>query len=234
MAFKTIGAVCKRALELAQCDEVTFLPTSRQYYNLALDAVSRAYDWPYFRLVAPNVPIITGQRAYDLPDDYKRSDTCYFIDPNGNYREIFIKSKYEWDSYQKKVNTYGDPQVAYIDIGAQQIVFDNSPSASGNRNYSLTYFRNPIEADDQGGDDGNNVDFESPIYLVYEIAAMLLDFNDDQRADGWHMKANQLLNNLKMNSYDEDSNSVNELSHAKFRPGRRPGRGASGWGMSDY
>jgi hypothetical protein len=222
--------VCKRALELGQCDEVTFLPTARQYYNLILDQASRAFDWPYFRLVAANVAMVPGVREYDVPTDYKRSDTCYFVDTNGNRREILIKSKYEWDTYQKQTAASGQPQVAYIDLDQRKIVFDNSPSQTGFY-YSLTYFRNPVEADDAGGNDADDVDFESPLYLIQEIAAMLLDFNDDERADGWHAKAMQTLNQLKLNSEDEDSDPKVELAHGKFRPGRRPGRGGAGWGV---
>ncbi len=227
-SFKTIGAVCQRAMELAQCDEVTFFPTARQYYNFSLDQASRAYDWPYFRLEAAQVPFVPGTRAYALPADYKRSDTVYFVNASGIRREILVKSKYEFDTYVKQASASGEPQVAYIDIGAQEIVFDNSPSNTG-YTYLLTYFRNPVEIDENGGDDSDTVDFELPLYLVYEIAAMLLDFDDDQRADGWHARATKLLNDGKINSYDNDSDSRVELAHSKFRPGRRPGRGGAGW-----
>lgn len=230
MAFKTIGDVCKRALELGQLDEVSFLPTARQYYNLTLDAVSRAYDWPYFRKVNPDENLIPGTRSYDVPDDYKRSDTIYLIDQNNNRKEILVMSKYRFDAIQRKVGAAGNPRAAYIDLGERKIVFDQVPSVGG-LSFSLTYFRNPIEADDQGGNDDDEIDFESAIYLIQEMTAMCWDFQDDDRAERYRGLALQTLAGLKMNSYDEDADSVVELSHACFRPGRRNNNGGFGSGF---
>ncbi len=228
MAFKTIGDVCKRALELGQLDEVSFLPTARQYYNLVLDDASRVYDWPYFRKVWADQALIPGQRTYDVPDDYKRSDTIYFKDQNGNRKEVFVMAKYRFDSLQKRSDVQGIPQAAYVDLGSRQIVFDQVPS-DGGKFFQLTYFRDPVEADDQGGNDSDPIDFESPLYLIQEMTAMMWDFQDDDRADRYRALAMKTLAGLKMNSYDEDADSVLELSHTCFRPGRR-GNSNGGFG----
>ncbi len=231
MSIKQVGFVCNRALELAQLDSVSFSELARQHYNLVLDDVSRAYDWPYFRVVWADQAMIPGQKAYDLPANYKRSDTCYLFDNNRSIREIFIVSKYQFDASFVPDTARGDPGLAYIDLDARQIVFNNSPSVQ-TRAFRLTYFRNPVEVDDQGGDDSNDIDFESPTYIMQELAACLMDFRDDDRADAWHAKANATLGKIKMNSYDEDSDSKIELSHAVFKPGRGRGRrgGFGSWG----
>lgn len=223
---KTAGFIVQRAVELAQLDS-SFLTLARQYYNLVIEDSVSDFDFPYLRAVSADTPFVSGQVAYALPTDYSRSDTCYLKDGNGNRRAIIIMSKYRFDRMQ--VASYsGDPTKAYIDQLNQKIVFDAAPSGT-TRYYSLTYFQKQPDIDDQGGDDTVDCPIQSPQFVVYEIASMLLDYNDDERAQSFEQKAAKMLHDHKLNCFDEDNTPQIEFGPA-YKPGSRPTRGGgSGW-----
>ncbi len=223
MAYNTVGSVCNRAVELAQLDS-SFLKLSRQYYNLALNDQVTNYNFPYFRVQLTDTVFIPGQTAYDLPDDYSRSDTCYLVDGFGNRTPIIIMSKYRFDRIQSSPVS-GDPRAAYIDINNNQIVFNSSPNTT--RYYRLTYFRIPDEIDEEGGNDSDEIDFQNPMALIYLITANLMDYTDDQRAEGIMQKAEKMMRDNKLLSYDEDNQSIVELG-PNYRAGSRATRGGSG------
>lgn len=223
MAYNTVGGVVNRAIELGQLDS-SFLVLAREAYNLILNDETTSYDFPYYRTQASDVPLTSKTMA--LPVDYSRSDTCYLVDQNNNVSPIVIISKYRFDRMVNGSLT-GDPTMAYIDLSNRKIVFNSVPSA--NRTYRLTYFRLPAVVDESGGNDGDTVDFENPLTLVYLIAAYLLDYTDDERAPMIQQKADKMLRDNKLNSYDEDNNSIVELG-PNFRSGSRPIRGGGmGW-----
>lgn len=224
MAASTVGNCITRAVELAQLDS-SFLDLAREYYNMIMIDMSTSERLPYFRTQASDVPMIAGQVEYDLPDDWSRSDTCYLIDSNNNRKEIVIKSKYFFDRLQRPDVTSGDPRLAYVDISRKKIVFDASPSAA--RSFRLTYFRKAVEIDETGANDSDDIDFESPLFVTYKIAAMLMDYNDDTRAPQFDAEAEKILAKMKMFGYDEDNDSKIELAPS-FRPGRRPTRSGGG------
>lgn len=222
-SFKTVGFVINRAIELAQLDSSSsFQVLARQYYNMMMDNVVSNYDWPYFRVQNPDT-LFTGVKTYALPSDYSRSDTCFLIDQNGASSRVTIISKYRFDLLTSNPLS-GDPRLAYIDLGNKKIVFNAAPNTT--RYWRLTYFRHPLEIDDQGGNDGDLVDFEDITYPVCKVAAMLLDFTDDERAAQFHQKADQLEGKNKLMSYDEDNNSIVELG-PQYRQGARPSKGGS-------
>lgn len=225
MASNTVGFVCNRALELAQLDS-SFLSLSRQHYNMNLKNVSSNYDWPFYRVQNPDTVFISGQRSYALPVDYNRSDTCYLVNSSGQTSPIIIVSKYRFDRALIPT-TAGNPNVAYIDLTNQKIVFNSSPSGTF---YSrLTYFRDAVEVDEGGSDDATTIDYENPLFMVYKTAGTLLDYQDDQRAEAFHARADKILHDQKINSFDEDNDSVVELG-SRFRPGSRPSRSGGWWG----
>lgn len=226
MSFKTVGFVINRAIQLAQLDSSSdFLVLARQYYNLALDNVTSTYDWPLFRVQSPDTPF-TGVRSYNLPADYSRSDTCFLIDPNGNSTRITIISKYRFDLLSTSTLS-GDPRFAYIDLNNLKIFFNSAPTTT--RYWRLTYFRHTAEIDDQGADDTDLIDYDDPMFPTYKVAAMLLDYINDDRAQMFHSKADKILSDNKLLSLDEDNDSVMELA-PRFRQGSRPSRGGgSGW-----
>lgn len=227
-----IGSVCARALEIAQLDS-SFLTLARQYYNQVIHELSSDFDWPYFRKQASDVVLLAGQREYDLPTDYNRSDTCYLVDTNNNRRQIIIMSKTRFDQLGRSGTLTGDPRCAYIDLGRRKIVFDSSPSDS-TRYYRLTYFRQGVEVADNGtatgqySGDTSDIDFEHPPLVVTMITARLLDYTDDERAQYWYQKADKEMGDSKMNMNDEDDDSVMDLASSRFRSGRRPTRGGGG------
>jgi len=223
----TVGYVCSRALELSQLDS-GFNTLAHQYYNSVLRQVATDTDWPYYRIQGADVPLLAGQKVYDLPDDYNRSDTCYLIDQYNIKTAIIIVSKYKFDRLTSP-NVSGMPNIAYIDTQNNQIVFNTSVSQPCA--YQLTYFRQPIETDEGGADDAEVIDFQNPMYLIYKIAAMMMDYNDDERANDFHAKADALFHKDRLNSYDEDNDSTIELGPS-FRPGSRPSRSGYWWGFN--
>jgi hypothetical protein len=218
MASNTVGSVINRAIELAQLDS-GFLPLARQYYNLALNQAVTEYDWPYYRTQASDVAF-TGVTSYDLPTDYNRSDTCFLVDSNGGKTPITIISKYRFDKLVSG-SLNGSPSLAYIDLSNRKIIFNSAPD--GTKSYRLTYFRVPDEIDESGGDDSEVIDFENTMSLIYSIAAMLMDYSDDERAPMFQQKADMMLRGDKMNAADEDNDPRIELGPS-FRTGRRPTR----------
>jgi hypothetical protein len=222
-SFKTVGFVINRAIELAQLDSSSsFQVLARQYYNILMDDVVTGYDWPYFRIQNPDT-LFTNVKNYALPADYSRSDTCFLIDQNGAATRITIISKYRFDLMTGNPLN-GDPRFAYIDTHSQEIVFNACPNTT--RYWRLTYFRAPLEIDDQGGDDAEQIDFQDVNFVVNKLAAMLLDYTDDERAQVFHQRADQLEGKSKMSSYDEDNNSIVELG-PQYRQGMRPPKGGS-------
>lgn len=227
MAYNTVGGVVNRAIELAQLDS-GFLPLARQYYNLILNNQVTKFDWPYYRTQNSDVLFIAGQKAYDLPDRYTRSDTCFLVDSYGNTFPIVIRSKYQFDLLAYNQFS-GDPVMAYIDMHAKQIVFNSTPTAP--RYWRLTYFRQPDQIDESGGNDSDEIDFQAPLALIYLITAMLMDYTDDERASNFMAKAEKEIHDNKMDSFDEDNNSIVELG-PNYKQGTRPIRGgASGFGF---
>jgi len=222
-SFKTVGFVINRAIELAQLDSSSsFQVLARQYYNMVMDEIVSNFDYPYFRVQNPDT-LFTGVKNYDLPENYSRSDTCFLIDQNGSASRITIISKYRFDLMTGNPLN-GDPRFAYIDLGNQQIVFNACPNTT--RYWRLTYFRDPVEIDEQGGDDAEQIDFEDVTYPVTKITALLLDYTDDERAQIFHQKAAKIEGDIKMMSYDEDNNSIVELG-PQYRQGMRPPKGGS-------
>ena len=224
----SVGFVVNRAVELAQLDS-SFLPLARQYYNLILSDLSSSFNWPYFRVQNSNVLFISGQYKYNLPSDWSRSDTCYLVDSNNNRKELPIISKYRFDRLNRGGSNSGDPRMCYIDLSNKKIVFDSSPTDT--RYFEFTYFRKPEIVDESGADDAQEIDAESPMYMINKICAFLLDYNDDERAMAFHQKADSGLAKDKFVAWDEDNDSRIELG-VNFRPGRRPTRNSGGgfWG----
>lgn len=221
----TVGFIVNRAVELSQLDS-SFLPLARHYYNLIVDDLAISFNWPYYRVENPNIAFVSGQTKYDLPMDWVRSDTCYLIDQNNNRKELPIISKYRFDRLQNGGNSVGDPRCCYTDLSNKKIVFDFSPNSL--RYFQFTYFRHPILADESGGNDTDESDSESPMYVIYKICSMLLDYNDDERAPGFEQKASAILAKNKLFAWDEDNNSIIELG-TNYRPGRRPTRNSGGF-----
>lgn len=224
----TVGFVVNRAVELSQFDS-SFLPLARQYYNLIIHDLTVSFNWPYYRVQNPSVPFVSGQLSYNLPADWVRSDTCYLLDNNNNRKEIPIISKYRFDRLRRGGNGTGDPRVCYTDLSNKKVVFDYAPTDV--RYFEFTYFRTPEEVDESGADDANEIDAESPMYMIYKICGMLLDYNDDERAQPFYQKAEAILAKNKLFAWDEDNDSRIELG-VNFRPGRRPTRSSGGgfWG----
>ena len=227
MALNTIGYIANRAIEIAQLDS-GFLPLARQYINLCLNNQASTFDWPYFRTQATDVPF-TGGRAYALPTDYSRSDTCYLVDLNGGTRPITIISKYRFDKLISGI-LVSDPSIAFIDLSNRMINFNAAPLSG--KSYRLTYFRDPQEYDDQGGDDGEVLDFENIMAIIYDVTSMLMDYSDDERAPMFQQKADKEYMWAKMNGWDEDNDPRIELGPS-YKGGIRPSRGSFGgfWGL---
>jgi len=224
MSSSTVGNCVSRAVEIAQLDS-SFLPLARQYYNLVVSDLTISWNWPFYRVQDVDIVMIPGVTVYPLPTDWSRSDTCYTIDTNNNRKECPIISKYRFDRLQRPDNQVGDPRMCFTDLTNHKLHFDASPSAT--RTYRLTYFRKAIEVDESGANDADEVDAESPMYMIYKIAAMLMDYRDDERAPNFDQEAEKILAKNKMFSYDEDNDSRVELG-ISFRPGRRPTRSGGG------
>jgi hypothetical protein len=220
MASNTVTFVINRAIELAQLDS-SFLTLARNYYNLILKDLAGSTDFPYYRSEAAPVSFVAGQRSYDLPTDYNRSDTCYLVDISGNRRQIIIKAKYEFDQL-RGATINGDPNLAYIDNKNRLIVFNNVPSDSS-KSYVLTYHRSPEDIDTAGGNDSDEVDCENVMYLVYKLTSILMDYSDDERAMVFDQKAQKIFRDDQLNAWDEDNDSKLQLGPS-FRAGRRPMR----------
>jgi hypothetical protein len=220
----TVGFIVNRAVELAQLDS-SFLQLARQHYNLIIDDIAISFNWPFYRVQYPDVPFVAGKLSYDLPTDWVRSDTCYLIDQNNNRKELPIISKYRFDRLLRGGVGTGDPRVCYTDLTNRKLIFDFAPSSI--RAFQFTYFRHPETCDESGGDDAAESDCESPMYMINKICANLLDYNDDERAPGFHQKAEQILSKNKLFAWDEDNQSIVELG-VNYRPGRRPTRNSGG------
>jgi hypothetical protein len=133
-------------------------------------------------------------------------------------------SKYRFDRMNSSSYS-GDPVRAYIDLGLRKIVFNSAPNST--RYYALTYFRIPDEIDENGGNDSDQMDFENTQYMIYAVAGMLMDYNDDERASIFSQRADKMLHDDKMNQADEDNDPRIELGPS-FKAGRRSGNGG-GW-----
>lgn len=236
MAEGTVIDVVDKAIGLAQLD-LSFRPLARGYLNTILKNYSSNTNWPSYRLVQDDELFLSGQKEYDLPEDYSRSDDCYLVYNNSGTpqraSQILIVSP---TRFRQMANTAssGVPRLAYIDLNGRKIVFESAPT-NGTYSYSLAYFRQALNYDVNGGDDDDVLDFENPETIIQELAAWLMKYTDDERQPMQGQASKSSLRDTKINSFDEDDDSVTELATSKFRGGSRPprGGGGGGWWMGD-
>jgi hypothetical protein len=225
----TVLQVVDTALGIAQLDS-NFRPKARLYYNLSLREAVRDFDWPYFRRSAGNQNFLQGQTQYDLPEDYSRAETCYYISQNGQRgRQIKLLEPEMFDQLRvQDPSVIGVPRYGLIDRNNGKIVFECAPAEGG---FYFTYFRKAAEIDISGGNDNDAPDFEDETFLIQKITQWFFDYADDERYDRKSAEISKKLRDAKINVYDTDDNSVIQLNTFKFVPGRRPTRGGGGSGQ---
>lgn len=226
MSFTVIELV-NAALDDAQLDQSSqFQQLGRRYLKFILEDLPKKFDWPVYRIQAPAVALVGGTTTYNLPTDFVRSDTCYLYQSAQRGSEILIIEKSEFDRLLGPT-TNGTPGCAYIDTKNKQIVFDQSPQ--GQYSYVLTYFGRDIDIVVASTASDNLVPtFEDQLFLMKELTGMLMNYQDDERTQAQKGDARKTLADGKYNIIENSTSPNVELSHAAFRPGRRPTRGG-GW-----
>jgi hypothetical protein len=208
--------------------DASFGPLARKHYNSIIRDQSKNFDWPFWRIVGDVTPFLIGKTAYDVPDNYSRSDFCYnYSATNQQGAPILITSPMRYEQLRAVGVSSGTPRYAMIDQTNKEILFECVPSSGG---YKLSYFRKGTEIDVAGGNDNDEIDWEDDMWLIKAITARLMEYTDDQRQDQKAQAADKKLVEVKRNVYDNDDDSKIELARATYKAGRRPTRGGGGWG----
>jgi hypothetical protein len=219
----TVGNVIDTALGLAQLD-TSLRSLARTYYNFVIRSLSGNYNLPFYRKDAAVTALVPGQTEFDLPADYTASDYCFLISADGNKeRTIEITSKRRVDMTSSTAR--GLPRLAYIDQDRNKIVFDTSESSSSGRSFRLTYFREGLEIDVDGGDDADEIDFYDDNVMMMGVKALLREYGDDERQLTDAQRLDKEIGSMLRNAYDEDNDSTVHLATGVHKQGRRQTRG---------
>lgn len=220
-------ALINHALDQAGLDS-SFQTKARTWLNTVLEKLSIRTNYKFYRKKAETA-WVSGQKAYNLPADYQRSDSCFMLDPAGNPGQaIPIVEPYEFDMYTPGSSS-GTPVMATIDLDAGTIIFSSAPSDPNGRSYRLWYFRDPPTYSTDTTDDSVVPDFEDQETLIQELILMAYQFREDEREAAQERKLKETKAEFQRNMFESDGTSVMPLNSFVFRNGRRRGR-RSGFG----
>jgi len=221
--------IMESALEFAQLDNSsTFLSLCRKYMNTILLKEAQEVDWQWYRKKTAATTFTGGTVAYTLPDDYLRSDNCYFAKVSTGARgsKINVVDPWSFDQFAG-TNTSGYPTMCFIDTNLGKLTFNSMQSSVSDAGYILSYFRKPTEIALGGGDDALAADFKGDDYLIKRITQYLYKYQDDVRYPDQRSEADMAKRDLRLNANDYNDNSKINLGN-NFKAGSRPTRGNSG------
>jgi hypothetical protein len=231
MAF-TVKELLDYSLDQAQMDKnlSEHYTLAQKIYNLVLQSQADNFDFPWYSKMSANTAFLASTTAYDLPDDYAKSDNCYRVDMSTGNKgsSIWIIPPWEFDKYSASGSS--EPSCAWIDQNNSQIVFNSSMTNPGTKGFVIRYFRKPTEITPGSNvNDNDTPDFPDQKTLAELIMLELMKYMNDERYTLQKSIADEEMRGTKLNAYDYDDNSNMSLGKS-FKPGRRPSRGG-GYGF---
>ena len=209
------------ALEQSGLDS-SFQTKARTWLNHVSLKLAERQDYPKFNTQS-NIPFVSGQRAYDLPATFLRSDSAYLYKNAEDQRgvDILLVSKYMFDKY--RVSASGNPSIATIDEDNNQIIFNSIPN-NALQGCRLRYFRKPVAIATDTTNDNDTPDFPDQDLLLQELQVMAYEFVGDPREQSKAQQAMATKRDFQKNMYNDDSFSQISLENTHFRPTSRRGR----------
>lgn len=210
------------ALKQAGLDS-SFQTDARTWLNHISRTEALRQDYPKFRK-SSDITFVSGQRAYNLPSDFLRSDMAYIYEPSTGKRgsDILIMQDYMFEKYRITAN--GNPSVAVIDENNSQIVFNTLPNDTS-KACRLWYFREPTAIATDSTNDGDIPDFPDQDFLKDKLMEYAYEFLEDKRENKKGAQAEKTKREFQKNMYNDDSYSQVPLESTHFRPTRGRGRG---------
>lgn len=214
MATLTLIGIINLALDQSGVDS-SYQTKARTWFNFITNTLSEQNNYKFYNTTATAVPFLTNVRTYPLPATFQKADTCYRLNPDGSMgTQIFIVESYDFDNYLRNVS--GDPTLAYIDIGNQNIIFNNLPTSNTSTSYVLRYFRKPTQYAVDGSQDTVIPDFPDQNVLVQELIKMCFKDLDDERYQQQSSDALDAQRKLQRNQFQNEDTGKVDLSHANF------------------
>lgn len=201
----------------------SFQTDARTWLNHISRTEALRQDYPKFRK-SSDINFVSGQRAYNLPDDFLRSDMAYMYEVSSGKRgaDILIMQDYMFEKY--RINASGNPSVAVIDEGNSQIVFNTLPNDTS-KACRLWYFREPVAIATDSTNDSDIPDFPDQEFLKEKLMEYSYEFLNDNREVKKGAQAQRAKMDYQKNMYNDDSYSQVPLESTHFRPSRGRGRG---------
>jgi len=211
----TLIKLVDEALGQAGLDS-SYRAKGRNWLNIALDRLANRYNYRFYR-TSVDVPFVALQKDYNLPADFKRVDTVFYIDANGSQgSQISIREPYEAEPYQQDT-AFGIPNIGWIDDQADKIKFSSAPAAVTGEKYRLHYFSDSPSYDTTGSDDSTIPAFDDQWLLMEEIKALAYEWQDDERYPMKKQEAAQANQEFQRNMYQSDAFSRIPLNNELFR-----------------
>lgn len=204
-----------------------YLAKARLWYKIVVDKLTLRQDYKFYNKVI-DTPWVSGQKVYNVPSDYQRSDACFQVNEAGvQGDEIFIRDTYQFDPYVSSAS--GMPTVAYINNTDNTIVFNSAPTNPSGKQFRLRYFKLPTDYSLTDSDDNVVPDFEDCDVIMQHMLSIAFEREDDERQSSKKMDAKLADQAQQRNMYDADSSSSNDLARESFRGRRGYGRRGNGW-----
>lgn len=217
MALTRIQIV-NQALDQAQLDS-SFQAKGRNWLNIIIQKLSLRQNYLFYR-VTQDTLFVPLQTQYNLPSDFQRADTIYFIDSNGNQGNgIYLADSYQFDRWI--TNADGFPQFAYVKDEDGKLIFNSAPSTVQGQGFRFNYFKKPDALSLDATDDNVVPDFKDQFTLIEELIAMAYEFLDDERYKDKKMDAMKSNVDYQRLLNQTDGNSKMDLNAWVFRPTRR-------------
>jgi hypothetical protein len=195
----------------------------RTWLNIALEKHAVRTNYKFWRKSA-DVSFVANQRTYDLPADFKRIDTIFLVDANGNQGAmVAIREPYQAEPFRRD-NSYGMPSVAWIDENLDKVQFNSAPSAVSGEKYRINYFKDAPSYSTTDSDDAVTVDFDDQWLLIEEVKLMAMEWSDDERYQSKKADVKEAKIEHQRNMYQSDAHSNIPLNQEVFRPTSRRGR----------
>jgi len=195
----------------------------RTWLNIVLEKLSVRTNYKFWRK-SVDAAFVANQKDYNLPADFKRIDTIFFVDSSGNQgNSISIREPYEAEPFRQDTSR-GFPVVAWIDENTDKVKFNSAPSSVDTQMYRLNYFKDAPSYSTDATDDAVVVDFDDQWVLLEELKLMAMEWADDERYQPKKDDVKKAHIEHQRNMYQSDANSSIPLNNEVFRSTQRRGR----------
>lgn len=195
----------------------------RTWLNIILEKQAVRTNYKFWRK-SVDTAFVANQKDYDLPVDFKRIDSVFFVDVSGNQGNgISVREPYDAEPHRQDTSR-GFPSVVWVDEHEDKLKFNSAPAAVDTQKYRLNYFKDAPSYSTDATDDTVVVDFDDQWLLLEELKLMAMEWADDERYQSKKADVKEAKIEHQRNMYQSDGNSSIPLNNEVFRSTVRRGR----------